>query len=213
MSSDAAVRARLTEGLDALGLALADGALRQLIVYLALLERWNRTHNLTAVRAPEQMVTRHLLDSLAALPWFAGADKVLDVGSGAGLPGIVLAVAMPATQFVLCEANAKKQSFLRQAIAGLGLANASVEPRRVEQVAPEGFDVITARAFAPVERIVALCSGLLTPGVRLLLLKSDPDDELAALPPGLGAVSVHPLAVPGLAHRRCLVDIVVGKAP
>ena len=212
MSVDAAVRDRLLWGLDALGIEVADVTVAKLLDYIELLVRWNRAYSLTAVREPQQMVTRHLLDSLAVLPWFTGARKVLDIGSGAGLPGIPLALALPDTRFVLCEANAKKQSFLRQAIADLALANVAVEPHRVELLEPAGFDVITARAFAPVARIVALCAALLVPGVRLLLLKGDVADELAELTPP-GEITVHPLAVPGLAERRCLVDIVVGNAP
>lgn len=213
MSIDATVRDRLAQGLDALGIALAEETLAKLVRYLELLARWNRAYNLTGVRDRQEMVSRHLLDSLAVMPWFTGARQVLDVGSGAGLPGIVLAMALPDTGFVLCEANAKKQSFLRQSVAELGLSNAVIEPRRVETLEPADYDVITARAFAPVDRIVALCAALLVPGVRMLLLKGDPGNALAGLPPSLGKVTVHPLTVPGLAQRRCLVDIVVGNAP
>ena len=203
----------LDAGLAALGL---DPALASpLLAYLALLDRWNRTYNLTAIRDPREMVGKHLLDSLAmhrALDQFAIATGTLaDLGTGAGLPGIPLALAKPALQVTLVESNGKKARFLREAVRTLGLANARVAESRAEALdEPGAYDAITARALATLPLIIELGGHLLKPGGRLLAMKGAvPDDEIAGLPAGWRVETVHQLTVPGLAAERHLV--VVGR--
>ncbi|MEW6591439.1 MAG: 16S rRNA (guanine(527)-N(7))-methyltransferase RsmG, partial [Pseudomonadota bacterium] len=160
------VEQQLKAGIAALGLALPDGAAAKLLAYLALLDKWNRVYNLTAVRDAERMVSHHLLDSLAAVPFFKG-EKVLDVGSGGGLPGIPLAIARPDLQVTLIDSIAKKTAFLLQAKAELGLSNLNVVTSRVEDYKPAtGFDVITSRAFSDLREFVTLTRHLLNPGGR-----------------------------------------------
>ncbi len=177
------IEAQLTAGVAALGLALPDGAEARLLAYLALLDKWNRVYNLTAVRDAERMVSHHLLDSLAAVPYFKG-EAVLDVGSGGGLPGIPLAIARPELQVTLIDSIAKKTAFLLQAKAELGLGNVSVVTSRVEDFRPEAqFDVITSRAFSDLKEFVTLTRHLLKPGGRWLAMKGlMPHEEIATLP-------------------------------
>jgi 16S rRNA (guanine527-N7)-methyltransferase len=204
----AELRSELDAGLAALGL---DPALAMpLLAYLALLDRWNRTYNLTAIRDPREMVGKHLLDSLA-MHAYLGAGSLADLGAGAGLPGIPLAIAKPALQVTLVESNGKKARFLREAVRTLGLANARVAESRAESLdEPGAYDAITARALATLPLIIELGGHLLKPGGRLLAMKGTvPDDEIAGLPAGWRVQTVHPLTVPGLAAERHLV--VVGR--
>ena len=201
--------ATLDAGLAMLGLdpALA-GPLRR---YLDLLARWNRTYNLTAIRDPGEMVTLHLLDSLSMHAHVRDVARLADLGTGAGLPGIPLAIALPQLQVTLVESNGKKARFLREAVRTLGLGNAQVAESRAEAVdLPGAFDAITARAMATLADILAVGGHLLAPGGRLLAMKgARPDAETAALPAGWKVEAVHPLAVPGLDAERHLV--VVGR--
>jgi 16S rRNA (guanine527-N7)-methyltransferase len=202
------LRDELDAGLAALGL---DPALATpLLAYLALLDRWNRTYNLTAIRDPREMVGKHLLDSLAMHPYL-GDGHLADLGAGAGLPGIPLAIAKPALRVTLVESNGKKARFLREAVRTLGLANARVAESRAEALdEPGAYDAITARALATLPLIIELGGHLLKPGGRLLAMKGAvPDDEIAGLPTGWRVETVHPLTVPGLAAERHLV--VVGR--
>ncbi|WP_242112018.1 16S rRNA (guanine(527)-N(7))-methyltransferase RsmG [Luteimonas aquatica] len=197
----------LVAGLQSLSL---DPALAEpLLAYLTLLDRWNRTYNLTAIRDPREMVTLHLLDSLAMHPHVRGIATLADLGAGAGLPGIPLAIAVPALRVTLVESNGKKARFLREAVRVLGLDNARVVEARAEAVdEPGAFDAITARALATLADILALGGHLLKPDGRLLAMKgARPDEELAALPAGWQARGVTPLRVPGLAAERHLVEI------
>ena len=207
--STADLRTELDAGLATLGL---DPALASpLLAYLALLDRWNRTYNLTAIRDPREMVGKHLLDSLA-MHSHIDAGSLADLGTGAGLPGIPLAIAKPALRVTLVESNGKKARFLREAVRTLGLANARVAESRAEALdEPGAYDAITARALAALPLIIELGGHLLKPGGRLLAMKAAvPDDEIAALPAGWRVESVQPLTVPGLAAERHLV--VVGRA-
>ncbi len=210
-SADAPPLARwhtqLTDGLDALGLSLSPRQHQELLDYLALLHRWNRVFNLTAVRDPAQMVGRHLLDSLAIVPWVQG-PRVLDVGTGAGLPGIPLAIALPEIQFVLVDSNGKKTRFVQQAVGELGLPNVSVEQARVEGFRDaRGFDTITSRAFADLHDMLRLTSHLRASGGRWLAMKAGLEElERQALPEGLEATAV-PLQVPGESGRRHLIVV------
>ena len=200
----------LDAGLATLGLDPALAApLRR---YLDLLARWNRTYNLTAIRDPGEMVTLHLLDSLSMHAHVVGVSRLADLGTGAGLPGIPLAIARPGLEVTLVESNGKKARFLREAVRSLGLANARVAESRAEAVdLPGAFDAITARAMATLADIIAVGGHLLAPGGRLLAMKGvRPDAEIGLLPAGWEVEAIHPLAVPGLGAERHLV--VVGRA-
>lgn len=199
---------RLRQGLAALGLSLADGCHDRLLAYLGLLARWNTAYNLTAVREPAQMVTRHLLDSLSILPWVRG-PRVLDVGTGAGLPGIPIALADPALRVTLLDANGKKVRFCRQVATELGLPNVEVVQARVEAYRPEaGFTTITARALADLPSLVASVRHLLGPDTTLLAMKGvAPAAEMAALRGEGLVVSSRRLQVPGIEGERHLVEI------
>lgn len=196
----------LAEGIEQLGLFLPKGAVGRLLDYLALLEKWNRTHNLTAIRDPAEMVPAHLLDSLAVVPYVAG-PAVADIGSGAGLPGIPLALALPDIRYTLVESRDKKVQFLRHAVADLGLGNVEVVRERVESFRPGvKFDTLAARAFAPLPELVAACRHLLAPGGRLLALKGrQAREELRALPKAGFEIEVIPLKVPMLNAARNLI--------
>jgi len=200
------VEQRLAAGIAALGLALPDGAEAKLLAYLVLLDKWNRVYNLTAVRDAERMVSHHLLDSLAAVPYFQG-ETVLDVGSGGGLPGIPLAIVRPDLQVTLIDSIAKKTAFLLQAKAELGLANLQVITGRVEHFRPEtGFDIVTSRAFSDLREFITLTRHLLKPGGRWLAMKGlYPNEEIAQLPAGVKVSADHALVVPGLEASRHLI--------
>lgn len=202
------LRATLAEGLAALGLD-AEALAPPLLAYLGLLLRWNRSYNLTAVRDPRQMVVRHLLDSLSMHPFAARGEALADLGSGPGLPGIPLAIALPRLQVTLVESNGKKARFLREAVRTLGLANARVAETRAEALDEPGrYDLLTARALDSLAGILAVGGHLLAPGGRLLAMKGvEPADEIAALPPPWRVLASHPLRVPGLNEARHLVEV------
>lgn len=198
---------KLAQGLAALSLNLDGNVQRQLIDYLHLLVKWNRAFNLTAVRQPEQMVTRHLLDSLVIGPYLHG-PRILDVGTGAGLPGIPLAAAYPDYHFTLLDSNGKKIRFVTQAVAELGLANVDVVQSRVEAYQPGSrFNTITARAYSSVEELLKQTSALLADAGQYLIMKGAyPLAEIEALPDGYVLEAIHPLQVPNLdAERHLLV--------
>jgi 16S rRNA (guanine527-N7)-methyltransferase len=198
--------ASLAEGLAALGVVLPAAAREKLLAYAALLYKWNRTYNLTALRDPAQALSHHLLDSLAILP-FVPAGGLLDVGSGGGMPGIPLAIARPDLPVTLLDSNSKKSAFLQQAAIELALANISVHGGRVEQYHPSvGFSAITSRAFSELADFVQLSRHLLAADGRWLAMKGvRPDAEIARLPPDIAAEAVHRLAVPGVDGERHLV--------
>jgi 16S rRNA (guanine527-N7)-methyltransferase len=198
----------LAEGLAAIDLPLGDATQARLIQYLDLLEKWNRVYNLTAIRDKDQMVSNHLLDSLVIVPFVHG-DRVLDVGSGAGLPGIPLALANPQLQITLLDSNHKKTAFLRQATAELALANVTVTSERVESwEPPKKFDCIVSRAFAELAEFVNLAKHLLAPGGYFAAMKGlHPYEEIEKLPAGWRAREVRALTIPGLDVVRHLVLI------
>lgn len=202
-------RSALERGLEELALALPAGAREQLLQYLALLDKWNRIYNLTAIRDPLDMVSHHLLDSLAVLPHLplAAAARVADAGSGAGLPGIPLALARPQWQLALIEANQKKAAFLRQAGIELELANVEVHEGRAEAWRPaERFALVISRAFTRLADFVATCRHLVAPhGVLAAMKGKHPQAELAELPADVQCKAVIALNVPLLKAERHLV--------
>ena len=199
---------RLAQGVTELGLALPEGAQQRLMAYVELLQKWNGTYNLTAVRDAPRMVSHHLLDSLAVAPHVAVAT-ILDVGSGAGLPGIPLAVALPHSQVTLIDSNHKKAAFLRQAVMALRLANAEVVCERAEAWKPAtAFDVVISRAFSDLAEFISLAGRHAAAGGRLVAMKGVyPYEEIGQLPKGWHVIEVIPLAIPGLRAQRHLVAI------
>ncbi len=208
------LRARLDAGLAELGLVLDAHPRQQLVDYLGLIGKWNKVYNLTAVRDEAEMLTQHLLDSLAALPPLqrhlrdAGLEeggRLLDVGSGAGLPGIVFAIGCPRLQVSCLDTVGKKAAFIRQAAGALGLKNLQGVHARVESLAGP-FDVISSRAFASLADFSHWSrQALAADGVWLAMKGKRPDEEMAELPPEVQVFHVEPLAVPGLDAERCIV--------
>jgi len=196
----------LTLGIAQLGLSVAPEAQQKLLQYLELLYKWNRVYNLTAIRQPEQMVSGHLLDSLAVVPhmW---PGCWLDVGCGAGLPGLVLAMACPQWTFTLVDSNSKKTSFVQQAKMELELNNVSVHCGRVESwQAGVKFDGIISRAFTDTAGFVGLTRHLLAQGGGWIAMKAAPKAvELEQLPHDVSVIGVVPLEVPGVVAARCLI--------
>ena len=196
----------VADGMRELGIEPIDEASAKIAEYAALLDRWNKTYNLTSVREIPRIVSLHLLDSLALLPYLH-AGTLLDVGSGAGLPGIPVAVMRPDLQVTLLDANSKKSAFQQQAVIELGLANVAVVCRRVEQYqAPAGFSQIVSRAFSELADFVGLTGHLLAEGGRWLAMKGVyPEQEIGRLPQNVAVEVVHKLRVPGVDGERHLV--------
>ena len=199
---------RLDKGAAELGLSLGRDDRNKLLQYLALLEKWNQAYNLTAIRDRGKMVSGHLLDCLAVIPYLTGS-RMLDAGSGAGFPGIPVAVARPDIQVALLDSSQKKAAFLRQAVADLQLKNATVVCERVEAWhAAEKFDFIISRAFAEIAQFITLTKHLLAPrGVFAAMKGVYPFEEIERLPPDFRVRQVHAFAVPGLESERHLVLI------
>ena len=201
---------RLAEGATALGLSLAPAQHAQLLAYLDLLAKWNKVYNLTAVRDPAEMLTHHLLDSLAVIAplvrhTLGGAARVLDVGSGGGLPGVVIAICCPEMSVACVDAVAKKAAFVQQAAGVLGLSNLRGVHARVESIT-EPYDVITSRAFATLADFTQWSAGSLgEDGVWMAMKGKHPTDEIAALPPSVAVFHVEQLTVPDLDAERCLI--------
>ncbi len=196
---------RLTTGLTGLSLTLSELQISSLLVYIQLIAKWNKAYNLTAVRGPLEMIDLHLLDSLAILPHLPGG-RIADIGTGAGIPGIPLAICRPNCQFTLVDSNSKKTRFVQQAVLELKLSNVEVVHSRVEQLTPAiPFNAVLTRAFASLPDIVCLTGHLLAENGVLLAMKGQmPSEELAAL----NIVSqVIPLHVPGIEAERCLIRI------
>ena len=211
MTLPSTLRPTLEAGLREL--ALDPAFAEPLLAYLALLARWNRTYNLTAVRDPQEMVGKHLLDSLAMHPFVdalaSRGGRLADLGTGPGLPGIPLAIVKPGLRVTLVESNGKKARFLREAVRQLGLKDVQVAESRIEAVdEPAAYDAITARALATLPLILELGGHLLKPDGVLLAMKGVyPADEIAALPPGWEVAASHPLRVPSVDAERHLVVV------
>ncbi|MFO1381447.1 MAG: 16S rRNA (guanine(527)-N(7))-methyltransferase RsmG [Chitinivorax sp.] len=206
--SDTDLVRQLQQGIATLGLQIDIAVQRKLLDYILLLDKWNKVYSLTAVREPERMIGLHLLDCLAILPHIE-ARRVLDVGSGGGMPGIILAICHPGWQVAMIDSNSKKTGFLQQAVISLQLANVEVITGRVEQYRPaQPFDLITSRAFADLGDFVALSQHLLAADGCYAAMKGVyPQDEMTRLPAGFAVTEVVPLHVPGLDAERHLVRI------
>jgi 16S rRNA (guanine527-N7)-methyltransferase len=202
----AAERAELIERARLLGVALSDAAATSLARLLDELTEWNRAYNLSAIRRREEMLTRHVLDSLSIHGDLEGST-IADVGTGAGFPGLPLAVASPERQFTLIDSNGKKVRFVRHAVRTLALGNVAVLQARAEDLHPEAlFDTIVARAFAPLPGLLAQVGGLAGPRTRVLAMKGRyPAEELSAVEPPWRIRATRPLAIPGLDEERHLV--------
>lgn len=203
------LEAAITPGLAAMGIVATDAQRAKMAAHLELIAKWNRVHNLTAVREPDQMVALHLLDSLSLVPHIAAASTLLDVGSGPGFPGIPIAIARPDLHVTLLDSSNKKCVFLEQARTELGLANVSVACERVEQWRPEEtFDIVVSRAFADLSDFVTQTRHLLSPGGRMLAMKGVyPFEEIARVPKTHRVSQVIELAVPSLDAKRHLVSL------
>mgnify|MGYP000710504932 CR=1 FL=1 len=198
----------LSEGIAEMQLAVTPAQQEQLLDYLALMFKWNSVYNLTSLRDPMQMVTHHLLDSLAAVSAFEGVKSVLDVGAGGGLPGLVLAIARPDMQVSLIDTVHKKTAFLTQVKAELGLANVTVYTMKVQDLKAGPFEVITSRAFADLSDFVNWSGHLLAEGGRFIALKGTaPAEEQQRLPQEWKVQELRPLRVPKLDAERHLVFI------
>lgn len=199
----------LDSGLQAMGIELPAGSSEKLLAFSELLLKWNKTYNLTALRDPAQVISHHLLDSLAILP-HVGPDPLLDVGSGGGLPGIPLAIVRPALSVRMVDTVQKKATFLQQAAIQLGLKNVAVEHARVENLSGQ-YAQISSRAFAELKLFTDLTRHLLAPGGRWLAMKGQrPDQEIAALPSDIIVEHILPLQVPGLDAERHLIILKAG---
>ena len=205
---------KLRQGTAELGLQVPADVQARLLDYLALIAKWNRVHNLTAVRDSNKMVSAHLLDCLAIAPHLHTAHSVLDVGSGAGLPGIPLALLWPHAHVVLLDGNHKKAAFLRQAVIELGLDNAEVICERVESWnSPARFDVVISRAFSDLAEFVHLAGRLCSATGRVVAMKGVyPNEELVQLPGNFKLERATPLKVPGLSAERHLVLVSPAQA-
>jgi 16S rRNA (guanine527-N7)-methyltransferase len=201
----------LGAGIGALGLDLETTAQGKLLAYVALLAKWNRTYNLTAIRDPIQMVTHHVLDSLAVVPHLPRVVslRLIDIGSGAGLPGIPIAVARPLWRVALLDSSRKKTAFLRQAVAELPLDNVEVVVQRAEDYDPEPrFDVAISRAYADLSRFAKVARRLTRSGGSWIAMKgTDPASELADLPSDVRRLGVRKLDIPGLVGERHIVGM------
>lgn len=208
------LRRQLITGLDDLQLALTGQQVDQLLAYQDLIGKWTQVYNLTAVRDPAEMLTHHLLDSLAAVPplqaflrneGLSDKSSVLDVGSGAGLPGVVIAICCPSVSVSCVDAVAKKVAFIKQAVLALRLPNLAGLHARVETIT-QPFNIVCSRAFASLADFTGWSAAALAPGGVWMAMKGKhPADELAALPANIAMFHVEPLAVPGLQAERCIV--------
>jgi 16S rRNA (guanine527-N7)-methyltransferase len=221
-TGDAGLTTLLNEGIEQLGIAVTAAQRQKLLDYVALLGKWNAVYNLTAIRDPRQMLIQHILDSLAIIPFLTrrtGPQSALDVGSGGGLPGIVMAIVLPEWQVTLNDIVHKKTAFQSQAKLQLGLANLSVVTGRVENLhpgveVPGLFDLIVSRAFAELSDFVTLARHLVAGNGRIWAMKGiRPDAEIARLPADAKVCCIERLRVPMLDAERHLIEIEIGAAP
>jgi 16S rRNA (guanine527-N7)-methyltransferase len=201
--------ALLEHGVAQLQLALDSEQKKKLVDYVKLLSHWNKAYNLTAVRDEGEMMVKHILDSLSVVPFFAGRESIIDIGSGAGLPGVPLAICYPMAAITTVDSNGKKTRFMQHVVTHLGLSNITVLNKRAEQLAAEKkYDAVTSRAFTSLTDMLAKTNHLLqNKGLFLAMKGVYPTEELSELPTGYKVTAVHELKVPGLAAERHLVAI------
>jgi 16S rRNA (guanine527-N7)-methyltransferase len=198
---------QLAAGLDILNLSMDCSQTEKLLQFIVLIEKWNRVHNLTAIRDVEKMLSHHILDSLAILPYLS-SKRILDVGSGAGLPGIPLAIARPALDVTLIDSNSKKAAFHQQALTDLRLNNGHSVCARVEEWHADPFDTIVSRAYSELRTFILSSQHLLTAtGVLAAMKGAYPADEIAAIPDPFHVLHAHRIVVPGLYAERHLILI------
>jgi 16S rRNA (guanine527-N7)-methyltransferase len=204
---------RLMRDAATLGVVLTEKDGLRLCALLDELTRWNKTYNLTAITNHEKMLTHHLLDSLAIHADLVG-ERIADVGTGAGFPGLPLALTQPARRFTLIDSNGKKIRFVAHAARRLGLANVEALQARVEELAPaQAFDTVVARAFAPLAELLQQVAPLAGPATRVLAMKGKrPDEEMACLPRNWRLVAERSLLIPGLREARCLITLAPGAS-
>lgn len=199
---------QLQKGCESLKLDLTNKQLEKLVAYVRLMDKWNKVYNLTSVRDPQEMLSRHILDSLAVLPYLSG-KSLLDVGTGAGLPGVPVAIARPDMLVTMLDSNSKKTRFLQQVRAELSLANTTVVHARVEQASLLKFDTVTARAFSTIDDIIDLAGRHCDDAGWLVLMKGVyPEKELDAISGGFHLKDVVSLDVPGCEGKRHLVRMI-----
>ena len=212
MTAQSELAGALQTGLTRLSLSLDAGQQEKLLAYLALLDKWNHAYNLSGIKEIRQMLPYHLLDSLALAPHISGS-VILDVGTGAGLPGIPLAICFPAKRFLLLDSNGKKTRFLFQVKTELGLDNVAVFHQRVENFqSPEQIDIVLCRAFAALDKFVRLCAPLVSGSGKLLAMKGQfPEAEIAALPDSFTVIDTAEIVVPDMEGTRHVITISPAK--
>lgn len=199
----------LSDGLQAMGIQLSAAAQQQLLDYVALLAKWSLVYNLTTVREPEKIITLHILDSLTVLPFLDGITSVLDVGTGAGLPGIPLSIARPDISFKLLDSQQKKINFVQHVITSLQLTNVVAVQQRIESLSPdENFDLVVSRAFASLDDFANLITNVCDSNTKIVAMKGRRElvlQEQESLPNNFELVSIETVVVPGIDAERCLV--------
>lgn len=210
MNPDQLLREQLHQGLMAMKLTATQAQEAALISYLHLLMEWNRVYNLTAIRKPQEILIKHIFDSLIILPYLYGQD-ILDVGTGAGLPGVPLAIMQPQKHFVLLDSNKKKTRFLVHVLQQLGLNNASIQANRIEAFTnAQGFDTIMSRAFSSLKDFLVVSHHLIKSGGQFLAMKGNyPEVELREIPEEYNVAGIHRLVIPGLSAERHVVIMTV----
>ncbi|MBP6117537.1 MAG: 16S rRNA (guanine(527)-N(7))-methyltransferase RsmG [Neisseriaceae bacterium] len=206
MTSQVSGQQQLQQGIDAMNLSFSEEQQAQMLAYVALLQKWNSTYNLTALRDEASMISHHVLDSLSLMPHLDPSKRMIDVGSGGGMPGILCAISYPEMDITLLDANRKKTTFLQQVVIELGLTNVQVKSCRVETLADQSYEIVTSRAFAELADFVNLTRELIHPQGKWLAMKGMyPKQEIDRLPDWAEVTAVRALSVPAVAAERHLV--------